>query len=389
MEVFGIIAEFNPLHNGHKYLINEARKHGFVVCAISGNFVQRGDTAFFDKRLRTEAALSCGADLVIELPVCYSMSTAQNFALGGVSMLSAIGCDTLMFGSECGDVEGLIKTADILCSQSFKDTLPEFLENGTTFAAARQKAAEKCGAPKNILNGANNNLAIEYIIAAKSIGTKMNFKTVKRMGAMHDSNVLSEEFASASALRNKIKSNSFKSCKTYFPNETYTLFETAQHSDIYRLETAILSSLRSKSKSDFSHLPDLSEGVENKLYSQIKTATSLDNLYENLKVKRYTLARIRRLVLSAFLGIDNRLFLKQPPYMRILGFNKNGEEILRQNKANSPIPVIMRVGEIDDLGDNAKYMFEIENRATDLYALSFENPLPCGIEYNSKLIKYE
>lgn len=388
MDVLGIIAEFNPLHNGHKYLINEAKKHGFVVCTISGNFVQRGDTAFYEKRLRTQAALSSGADLVIELPVCYSMSTAQNFALGGVSMLSAIGCNTLMFGSECGDTDSLIKTADVLCSQNFKDTLPEFLKNGTTFASARQKAAEKCGAPKNILNGANNNLAIEYIIAARNIGAKMNFKTVKRLGAMHDSSKLNEEFASASALREKIKTDGFECCKKHFPKETHALFENTEYSDIYRLETAILSSLRAKSKTEFSALPDLSEGVENKLYSQIKTATSLDNLYESLKVKRYTLARIRRLVLSAFLGVDNRLFLKTPPYMRVLGFNKNGEEILRQNKANSQIPVILRVNEIENLGDDAKYMFETENRATDLYALSFKNPLSCGIEYNSKLLKH-
>lgn len=389
MSIVGIIAEFNPLHNGHKHLINEAKKHGAVVCVISGNFVQRGDTAFFEKRLRTQVALSCGADLVIELPVCYSMSTAQNFALGGVSILNAIGCDTLMFGSECGDIESLIKTANVLCSQSFKDNLPQFLENGTTFASARQKAAEECGAPQNILSGANNNLAIEYIIAARSIGSKMNFKTIKRLGAMHDSGDLSEKFASASALRKKIKADGFETCKKHFPKETHALFENAEYSDIYRLETAILSSLRSKTQSELSVLPDLSEGVENKLYAQIKKATSLDDLYEGLKVKRYTLARIRRLVLSAFLGIDNRLFLQTPPYMRVLGFNKNGEEILRQNKETSPIPVVMRVGEIENLGDDAKYMFEIESRATDLYALSFKQPLECGLEYTRKLIKHD
>lgn len=389
MEVIGIIAEFNPLHNGHKHLISEAKKHGYVVCVISGNFVQRGDTAFFDKRLRTQAALLSGADLVIELPVCYSMSTAQNFALGGVSILHAIGCDTLMFGSECGDVESLIKTANVLCSQSFKDNLPPFLENGTTFASARQKAAEECGAPQNILSGANNNLAIEYIIAARSIGSKMNFKTIKRLGAMHDCGDLNGELPSASALRKKIKADGFKTCKKHFPKETHALFENAEYSDIYSLETAILSTLRAKTQSELSALPDLSEGVENKLFNEIKKATSLDDLYEGLKVKRYTLSRIRRLVLSAFLNIDNRLFLKKPPFMRVLGFNKNGEEILRQNKENSPIPVVMRVGEIENLGDDAKYMFEIETRATDLYALSFKQPLECGLEYTRKLIKHD
>ncbi|MBE6787055.1 MAG: nucleotidyltransferase family protein, partial [Ruminococcaceae bacterium] len=160
MEVLGIIAEFNPLHNGHKYLINEAKKYGAVVCAISGNFVQRGDTAIYEKSLRAKAALLCGADLVVELPVCYSMSTAQNFALGGVSMLDSIGCDSIIFGSECGDIQKLYKTCDILESENFKEKLKIHLQNGVTFAAARQKAAEECGAPQNILDSANNNLGI-------------------------------------------------------------------------------------------------------------------------------------------------------------------------------------------------------------------------------------
>ena len=179
LEVLGIIAEFNPLHNGHKYLINEAKKYGKVVCVISGNFVQRGDTAVYDKSIRAKAALICGADLALELPVCYSMSTTQNFALGGVSILSSLGCDTLMFGSECGDIESLVKTANILKSAQFKEKLPEYLQDGITFAKARQLAAEECGAPKNILNGANNNLAVEYITAANNINANIYHKEGK------------------------------------------------------------------------------------------------------------------------------------------------------------------------------------------------------------------
>ncbi len=388
MSTVGIIAEFNPLHNGHKYLINEAKKYGKVVCAISGNFVQRGDTAIYDKHLRAKAALMCGADLVAELPVCYSMSTTQNFALGGVSVLSALGCDTLMFGSECGDIESLIRTAEVLKSSQFEAKLPEYLQKGITFAKARQLAAEECGAPKNVLNGANNNLAVEYITAAKNINANMAFKTVKRLGAMHDSNTLTDEFASASALREKIKQGALQECEMFIPNEVVSLFSETDYSDIRRLDTAILSALRSKPQSFFKALPDLSEGVENKLYSAIKTAKSLDELYANIKVKRYTLARIRRLVLSAFLEIDNRLFLKTPPYLRVLGFTKDGENILKQNAPLSSIPVVLRVSEIKNLSDDAKYMFEAECKASNLYGLSFKTPKDCDLEYTQPIIKF-
>lgn len=388
MSTVGIIAEFNPLHNGHKYLINEAKKYGKVVCVISGNFVQRGDTAIYDKYIRAKSALLCGADLVAELPVCYSMSTTQNFALGGVSVLWALGCDTLMFGSECGDIESLIKTAEVLKSAQFEAKLPEYLQKGITFAKARQLAAEECGAPKDILNGANNNLAVEYITAAKNINANMSFKTVKRLGAIHDSDTVTQEFASASALRGKIKQGALQECKSFIPCEVFPIFEGSDYSDISRLDTAILSSLRSKPQSFFKDLPDLSEGVENKLYSAIKTAKSLDELCTNIKVKRYTLSRIRRLVLSAYLEIDNRLFFKTPPYVRVLGFNKDGENILKQSAPLSPIPVVLRVSKIKNLSNDARYMFEAECRATDLYGLSFNTPKDCATEYTQAIIKF-
>ncbi len=383
----GIIAEFNPLHNGHKYLINQAKKYGKVVCAISGNFVQRGDTAIFEKQVRAKAALESGADLVVELPVCYSMSTAGNFAFGAVSILDSIGCDCIMFGSECGDIEKLYKTCEILESENFSEKLKLHLQNGLTFAAARQKSAEECGAEKGILEGANNNLGIEYILAAKKVNKKLKFKTVTRLGAKHDSDDFSSDFVSASAIRERIKQNDFESCKIHFPKETLELFKNADYSDIKNIENSILSVLRTKTADELSNLPDLSEGLENKLFTSIKTAKTLDELYENIKVKRYTLARVRRLVLSAFLGIDNSMFLKTPPYLRVLGFEKSGEDLITKNRKTSKIPVVMRANEIETLGHTAKKVFETENRATDLYGLSLNHPIDCGLEYTRPLIK--
>ncbi len=282
----GIIAEFNPLHSGHKYLIDKAKKNGPVICVISGNFVQRGDTAIFEKRIRTEMALKCGADLVIELPVCYSMSTAQNFAFGGVSLLNAIGCDTLVFGSESGDIQPLIKSAKILCSQEFSKKLSNHLKDGITFAKARQLAAQECGAPKGILDGANNNLGVEYITAANTINHNVKFKTVKRLGAIHDSTDLDDDYISASLIRDKIKQNDFSFLEKYIPYEIWDIFKDCNYSDISKIETAILTVLRTKTRKELSSLPDLSEGLENKLFSEINVALSLEELYNGMKVKR-------------------------------------------------------------------------------------------------------
>lgn len=389
MAVTGIIAEFNPLHNGHYHLINTAKNNGTVVCVISGNFVQRGDTAILEKRVRTELALLCGADLVLELPVCWSMSTAQNFALGGVSILDNIGCDRLIFGSECGDIAELERTCNILKSDSFSQKTAKFLETGITFASARESAAIECGASNGILSGANNNLAIEYMLAAKSIGSEMSFSTVKRVGAMHDSSVATQGFASASIIREKLLSGESNFVESVIPNQVEKLILNGNFSSIKQIENSVLAILRSKTIKDLSNLPDLSEGIENKLFSSIRLATSLEELYNTIKVKRYTMARIRRLVLSATIGIDSSFFMKQPPYLRVLGFNKKGEDLIKSNISRSNIPIVMRVGEISDISLNAQKVFDVECRATDLYTLSLKNPLPCGLEYNSKLIKVE
>ncbi len=389
MARIGIIAEFNPLHLGHKYLIDEAKKQGEVVCAISSNFVQRGDTAIFEKRTRTKMALSCGADLVLEMPVCYSMSTAQSFALCGVSALKAVGCDTLIFGSEAGDINALLKTVEVLQSNNFSQILSEKLKNGITFAKARQEAAEICGAPKDVLQGANNNLAIEYIIAAKTLGAEMTFKTVKRLGAGHDSGIADNGFASASLIREGLYLGDFDFAKKYMPKEAFDLISEAEISDITRLETAVLASLRTKTLDDFKLLPDISEGVENKLFSATRVATTLNEVYNNIKSKRYTLARIRRMVLSAFLGIDNSFFMQKPEYIRVLGFNKTGEEIIRERRKISEIPLVLKATEVKQLSEKAQKMFELESKASDLYALSLKKPAECGLEYKANLIKTE
>lgn len=381
MATVGIIAEFNPLHKGHEYLISRAKELGSVVCVISSNFVQRGDTAISPKEIRAKSALLAGADLVAELPVLWSMSTAQNFALGGVSSLVALGCDILIFGSEEGEISPLLKIADILLSEDFSSRLSGYLKEGMTFAAARQKACEDLGAKKGVLDRPNNNLGIEYIVAAKKLGANLKFKTVKRLGADHDSADLGE-FVSASLLREKLLKGDREFCLNYMSKEILDICKRENLSDIKRLETAILSTLRTKTSEDLKKLPDLSEGVENKLFSAIKVARDLESLYNEIKVKRYPMARVRRLVLSAFLGFDNSCFLKPVPYVRVLGFNDEGCKILKKATETSKIPVVTKVADIKDTA-----VFEAESKATDLYSLSLENPQKCGKEYTFKLIK--
>lgn len=390
MSVIGIIAEFNPLHSGHKLLIDTAKKDGnTVIAVISGNFVQRGDTAILPKQKRAEMALKAGVDIVAELPVLWSMSTAQNFALCGVFELLSLGCDEIIFGSESGDINALIEAANILMSSEFSNLLAEQLKSGVTFAAARQIAANQLGVQEELLRGANNNLGIEYICAAKRLNANLKFNTIKRIGAPHDSDVNDGNFVSSSLLRQKIKLGEYGFAEKFMPIALRGVLRSEIVSDIKRLDNAILSHLRRMSVEDFKKLPDISEGLENKLFFSVKTAKSFDDLFESVKSKRYTLARIRRLVLSAFLDFDKELFLKVPPYVRVLGVSENGAMHLGNIANNNDIttPIITRASQIKELDETAQKVFNTEDRATDLYNLSLGKIADCGSEYTSKFLK--
>lgn len=386
MSCVGIIAEFNPIHTGHMRLLRAASEQGTVAVALSGNFVQRGDAAIAEKRLRAAAALACGADIVVEIPVSYSMSTAQNFALGGVCALKAIGCDTLMFGSECGDTNELCKAAEVICGNDYTARLKSELACGKTFAAARASAA---GAAGELLSQPNNNLAVEYITAANRINANFKLLTLKREGAAHDSPTAAGGFASASLLRKKLISGDMEFCEKYIPKKAFELLKPECIADLRRAERAVLAVLRQKTPEELKNLPDISEGIENKLFSAIAVAKSLEELYNTVKVKRYTHARIRRMALSLFLGLDDEFFMKPPPYVRVLGFNRRGEEHLRGLSGGFPVPAVTRVSEIRALGASAERMFAAECRAADMFALTLAEPAVCGSEYTSKLIKTE
>lgn len=388
MSAVGIIAEFNPLHTGHKHLIDTAHKIGdTVICLVSGNFVQRGDVAVISKHQRAKFALLCGADIVAEMPVLWSMSTAQNFALAGVWQLYNLGCEKIIFGSECGDIDLLKNAADVILSDNFFELASQKAKSGITFAAAREAAATELGVDFKLLRNPNDNLGIEYIIAAKKLNLPIEFSCIKRLGAAHDSNETLGGYVSSSFIRNELKNDNIGYIERFMPREIRGIITPENIADISRLENAILYSLRTKTAEQLKNLPDMSEGLYNKIYFSARVAISLEELYNMIKTKRYTLARIRRLVLSAFLEFDNRFFMTTPPYVRVLGFGKAGLEHLK--KPQGLIPIITRASQIKELDTDAQTVFATECRATDIYNLSLKKPLECGAEQRMKLLKTE
>ncbi len=388
MTAVGIIAEFNPLHTGHKRIIDYAHTLGdTVVCLISGNFVQRGDVAIISKQKRAEFALRCNADIIAEMPVLWSMSTAQNFALAGVWQLYNLGCQKIVFGSECGNIDLLTNAAKVLNSDGFFDLVTQKAKSGITFAAAREAAACEFGIDVSLLKNPNDNLGIEYILAAAKLNLPIEFHCIKRLGANHDSNEIADGFVSSSFIRKELKCGNIGYTERFMPREIRGIITDDNIADISRLENALLYSLRTKTVDELKALPDISEGLENKIYFSARVATSFDELCNMVKTKRYTLARIRRLILSAFLGFDNTFFMCTPPYVRVLGFSQNGAEHLKQ--AQGVIPLVTRASQIKTLNNDAQKVFETECRATDIYALSLGTPLECGTEQRMKILKPE
>ncbi len=383
----GIIAEFNPFHNGHKFIIDCAKRDGHTVfTVISGNFVQRGETAIISKFDRARQALLGGADLVCELPCPWSMSTAQNFAFGAVSQLVTLGVDILYFGSECGDIEKIVKTAEIIHSAEFQTKIKERINTPVTYAALRQEIlSEFDSSLSEILSGPNDTLAVEYISSAKKLGAELKFKAVKRAGVGHNDTDASGDFANASTIREKVKARDFNYISKYMPYESAEIFLQTDISYMKNIEVAILSKMRTISTEELRKIPDVAEGIENLIISAAREATSLDELYSLVKSKRYTHARIRRIIMSAFIGIDNSFFNNEPPYVRILGFRKDAISLVPNYPKK---PIVTKVSQIDSLDEFSIKVFETECRATDLFSLSFNKPKKSGADMTTPMIKY-
>ena len=397
MQIAGIVAEYNPFHNGHAYQIRTARTLGasHIVAVMGGSFTQRGECAAFDKFTRATAALLGGADLVIELPLAYAVSSAERFAYGGVALLEALGCvDTLVFGSECGDTPLLTAAAKALDAQSFGGVLKGYLDQGLVFPKARQLAlgdtmGNTCAA---VLEQPNNILGIEYIKWLLRLNSAICPVTIARTGVGHESRDTSGHIASASLIRSRMHTGG--SWRDFVLPNTAGLYADAMakgHApcSLARLERAILARLRTISREELLALPDVTEGLEGRIVKAAKTAASLDELYLHAKTKRYTLSRIRRIVLCAFLGISSELQLSSPPYIRVIGFNRRGKEVLAKAKHTATLPIRTGLARCAEGSQTAARFAELESAASDVFALCSEQIRACSLDFTAKPVIME
>lgn len=396
MKIHGVIAEFNPFHNGHKYLLEKCREEGasHVVVAMSGNFVQRGKPAIMEKWARAKCALLNGADLVVEIPIVWSLSSAENFARGGVQILDALGCvNKLNFGSESKDVELLTSIAKTCVLPDIQERIRENLSQYMNYPMAREKAVASVLGEETacLLKNPNDILGVEYIKAINEIKSNIVPCPIKRIGPAHDSLNGQDEYLSATQIRRQLIAGDYDALN-FVPKEVKDIIETLMENnrtpvDIKKIETAILSKLRIMDKPEIKKAPDVTEGLENRIYNCIRCTTSLKGLYDEIKTKRYTYTRIRRIIMDLFLGINLNDVRKKPPYIRVLGFNAKGQEILKRAKLTATLPVITKPTHIKDLDDKyAHRIFELECQSTDMFTLAMPEPLPCGLEMTENIV---
>lgn len=393
MKISGIICEYNPIHNGHLYHIQKTRQNGatHIVAVMSGNFVQRGDVALVNKFERAKTAVKCGADLVIELPVAYSMSNAETFARGAVHLLDSLGCvNEISFGSECGSLEKLMTAAQAsrVCSQ--KPELKELLENGMPYPAAVISLIEKYYTWKvsDLFKGANNVLAVEYLKAVENLNSPIKPFTVKRMSVGHDQMGEFGSFASASYIRNLILEDSHAAFDNMLPAYSGVMIRNALKSgniaDINNLERIIIYAMRMIDRDTLADVPDVGQGLEYRIM-KASTENSLENMMKYIKTKRYPMSRIRRILLSALIGIRKSDLDILPPYGRILAVNDRGTDILAEAKGKASIPFATSLSKLGELDENCKRYSQLEAFSTDIYSLATTGIQPTGTDYRAKI----
>ncbi|MBQ8833949.1 MAG: nucleotidyltransferase family protein [Oscillospiraceae bacterium] len=378
MKTVGIICEYNPFHLGHQKQIDRIKAEFgdgcAIVCAMSGNFVQRGMPAIIDKSLRAKAAVLSGADLVLELPVTCALSSAEGFAAGGVRILSQM-CDTLCFGAETADKDGLLRTAEALLSEGFPPLLREELGTGKSFPAARQAALSRMGMESDFLLQPNDILAVEYCKAILSQNSPMEPFPIHRAGSYH-AEAADSENPSATAVRNlMLSSHNWKFC---VPKTAREVFQNAPIHSISAGERAILFRLRTMTDDEFEALPYGSEGLWRKLMHESRRGTSLEEILGAVKSKRYTRTRLDRMVMCAFLGITKEMLEERVSYTRVLSFTEKGRAVLKQAKKQG---VFLNAGEFTDLPNQ-----RLERHCGDLYGLfCTAGPEPPGIEETRRI----
>lgn len=382
MAVVGIICEYNPLHLGHQRQLRLIREQmgqdTCIVALMSGNFVQRGEPAIVDKSLRTAAALDCGADLVLEMPVTVSLRSAEGFADGSVAILTRL-CTHLCFGTESAGTDDLMHTAEALLSQEYALYLRQNLDVGMSFPAARQAALQQMGLSFSGLEQPNHILALEYCKAILAQSSTMQPFPIHRPGSYH-ARTADAQNPSATAVRSLMQSQ--KDWMAYVPAQALPHFQGAALHTRAAGERAILSRLRTMSETEFAALPFGSEGLWRKLMHESRRQPNLDAILTAVKSKRYTMTRLNRMVMCAFLGIDETLLHSQPDYIRVLGFTSGGQALLSSLRKSVSFV---------NIGTAVKDPFwKTEQRVQDLYGLfCTDAPEASGLEPKRRVVRRE
>lgn len=387
MKAVGIVAEYNPFHRGHAFHIDETRRllgeNVPVVAVMSGHWVQRGECALTDKWTRAAMALRGGADLILELPTPWAISSAEGFARGAVALLKATGVvDTLSFGSESGKPAQLAQLAETLESREYQTALLAELDKGKAFAEARQRAAEACSGDMGaLLRRPNDSLGVEYLRAA---GKELRVVAVPRKGAAHDSGEDGDGFASASRLRELARKGKWEDLGVYLSPQDGAVLRETGIARMEPIERAMLARFRTMTEEDWAALPDsgAGEGLSARMVRAARRAGTLEEFYALAKTRRYAHARIRRLALWAFFGLttgDRRE--DGPTYLRVLGMSERGKALLKEMKGRAALPILTKPAHISGLDHKAQRLFELECKATDLYGLCFDAVRPSGLEY--------
>lgn len=403
--VLAIVAEYNPFHNGHLFHLEEAKRQtdcNYTICILGGNFTQRGDSSIVDKWSKTRMAIDAGLDLVIELPTIYSISSAENFAYGAIRILNNLNIvDYISFGSESGNIDILNEFAEILYREpkEYTTILNHELAKGLSYPRARENALlmylNDIRRYANILSSPNNILGIEYLKALKRLKSNIIPVTIGRNSTSYLSEQTSSEFASSTAIRQMLRNE--ESIRDFVPYSTF--FEIENHKkygkiikDISVFEKEIIYAFRKMSIEEISSLPDVSEGLENKIKTAASESNTVKDFINIIKSKRYTESRIRRIMLYGLLGISKQVMqscTKVEPYIRVLGMNENGKKLISKICTQSPkLPVITSVKNFIDNNKNKSLanMINIDMLASDIYTIGYEFEPYANLDYKSKLI---
>lgn len=346
MKICGIVCEYNPFHNGHKYQIEVIKKNlGYdaVIGIMSGNYTQRGDIAVFDKKIRAKAAVLNGMDLVLEFPAVYAVQTAEKFAFNSVYILNSLGIiDGIAFGTECEDINKLSKIASLLTNETaeYRTALKYELSLGRPYFSARSSAiARILGSEYSILlSEPNNILAIEYIKSLNKLNSRIKPELIKRHISHHNDSNINGAIASATAVRRELLQNKGEALEAV-PQNLRGIYSNAKIHDIEKLGSAIISNILLSDANTIKNTPDVNEGLQNKIKNAAFTSRSFSELCGNIKSKRYAHSRIRRILINHFLGITSDDANKLPQYIKILEFNKQGQNLLHMAKNTASLPL--------------------------------------------------